>query len=105
MQENVEEVIAWRPVAPQLVFQPESSVQKGIILLRRTRFKPDPPEAEARTQFGARDVVAIVPDEPALQRGQIREQRRRKHRECDPRVAAILAGGRSERTRRAGSSG
>src|SRR5262249_46792212 len=70
---------------PQPVLEPKRGMQDRIILLRRADLEPDAAEAGERLQFGPRDVARlIIPDEIAVQRGLINDERDERQREPEP---------------------
>ena len=74
MQRHVDQVIAEHRIAPQSMLQPEGAVQQRVILLRGAEVEPDAPQTVQRLQVGPRDVHVVVPEQRAVQRGQVGDQ-------------------------------
>jgi hypothetical protein len=99
VEEHGDDVVARGVVAPELVLHPECAVKERIVLLGRPDAGPDPQEAADRAQCGRGHVVAVVPDEAAPERGQVREERREKTSEAGARVQGFADRGAAFGTR------
>ena len=70
MEQDVDEVIAERLQLPEVVFRPEAGKGQRIILEGGPWFGPDLSQAVDRSEcLVLRDVVVIIPDEPARSAG------------------------------------
>ena len=77
MEQDVDEMVAERGIAPEPVFKPERGVQERVVLLGCAGLSPDADEALEGAKFGARDVAGlVVPDESGTQCGPIGEEGR-----------------------------
>src|SRR5690606_21477173 len=75
VQEDVEEVVAERGIAPEFVFEPERGMEERVVLLGGADFEPDADEAAERLQVGAGDVAGVVPDEAGGKGGPVGDER------------------------------
>jgi hypothetical protein len=65
---EIDEMIAKNRVAPKPMLQPESAVQKWIVLLGGSDLGPYTPQAGARPQAWRGDVPIIIPNEATSKR-------------------------------------
>src|SRR5690348_15166697 len=71
MQGDVQKMVADDPIGPEVVFQPEGTVEQRIVLLGGGGVGPDAPEAVEVAEIGAGDVGGVVPEERAVDGGQV----------------------------------
>ena len=86
VQDDVDQVVAERLVAPEAVFDPECAVQDRIILLGGAEFEPDAPEAMQAAQSLLGHVSLVVPKQGAVQRRPISQEGGAKNAEAGPEI-------------------
>ena len=82
MQQNIGKMVAERSVAPQPVLDPKCAVKQRIVLLGGMNVRPHLPQSGKRPEFGPRDMGIVIPDESALESGQIGDERRAEYQEA-----------------------
>ena len=106
VQNDVHQVVAERVIAPEPVEDPERRVSDRVVLLCGADLEPDAPQAVQRSQIRSRDVRVVVPEQSAVPRWRVGDERRdEEHREGEPHRAvapsACAAPGTTRRIRRA----
>jgi hypothetical protein len=74
MQEDVQQVVAERRVAPEAVLDPEGGMKDRIVLLGRVDVRPDAGKAGKGAKVGTCDVARVVPEQGPVERGPIAGQ-------------------------------
>jgi hypothetical protein len=91
VQEDVDQMIAGRPVAPQAVLDPECRVQQRIVLLGSADVGPDARKTGHGLKFGLCDVPGfVVPDEIGRERGKVCDEGGEENQHADPAGAGRL---------------
>jgi hypothetical protein len=81
MEEDRDEVVPKRRVAPEPMLQPEGGVDDRVVLLGRARLEPDAAEAVERTEGGRGEVLLVVPEQSAVPGGVVGGERDDDERE------------------------
>jgi hypothetical protein len=59
------------PIAPDAVLDPKGAVEQRVVLLGGSGVGPDAPEAVEVAEIGTGDVAGVVPEEGAVDGGQV----------------------------------
>ena len=91
MQENVDQMVARRGIAPEFLFHPSDAENQRIILLGGAGLKPDPLQAVPGLQGRPYLMGRIVPNRFPVPRGLVGQEHRYKQTQCQEPVRRAAA--------------